>query len=308
MKYPTALITALSLGLLSTPALADPDPVTLSWVLPTQNTDGTTIPATGPDALATITLDYSSCLSGELSEPRLSKVVAGDVTTTQIQIFILGDWCFAAYATNNAGERSTDSNVATKTVVIATPEAPVLLTAVAAADSVTVTLTLPTQNTNGTPIPASGNESLNHLDIRYSICLNGGLDDQNQFEQSDVVETTRTISNLADGEWCFAAAVQNVGDPGTHSGLSNVLSATIGGSIPEPPVLTVVDTTVYSVSKGDNLFLLAAVGTVPMGTACDESQYVRGINENDKFHVVPVDKVDLWFGSVRSNVVVASCE
>ncbi len=300
------LVLVSALGLLPK-AYADPDPVATSWTLPTQNTDGTTIPATGPDSLDTITIDYAPCLNGELASPRLSKTVAGNVTTTDIQILILGDWCFAAYATNVAGIRSVDSGIATETVVVAISESPVLLTAVPNSNSVALTLTLPTLNTNGTLIPASGNESLNHLDIRYSICLNGGLDGSNQLEQSGPPATFRTISNLSPGEWCFAAAVQNVGNPGVHSSISNILSATIGGPTPEPPILTVATTTVYSISKGNDTFLLAAVGTVPIGTTCDENQYIRGINNIDKLHVVSVSDIDLWFGSVRSNVVVADC-
>ncbi len=303
------LILVLSLALLSE-AYADPDPVVVSWTLPTLNTNGTTIPSTGPASLGAIVIDYAPCLNGGLASPRLSKTLAGTATTTTIQILIVGDWCFTSRAINVAGVASNDSNISSKTVLIAESEPPILLTAVPSTDSVVLTLMLPTQNTNGTPIPASGNESLNHLDIRYSICLNGGLDGPNQLEQSGPLETTRTVPNLSPGEWCFAGAVQNVGEPGVHSDISNILSVTVGGvipPIPEPPILTVATTTVYSVSKGDDTFLLAAVGTVPMGTACDGAQYIRGINETDKYHVVPVGDIDLWFGSVRSNVVVADC-
>jgi len=104
---------------------------TLTWTDPTLNTDGTTIPVTGPTALKETWVEYSICLAGGVdfansimtleSQPSQSHCVTG---------LEAGDWCFVAYAVNNQDNASDASNMAVKTVITAIPAVPTLLTVV----------------------------------------------------------------------------------------------------------------------------------------------------------------------------------
>jgi len=64
--------------------------------------------------------------------------------------------------------------------------------------------------------------------------------------------------------------------------------------------LTVTDLTAFYVIAQRDKFVMLAVGNVPAGTACDETQPVVG------HYVVPRDTVT-WAGTVQPEVVVAKC-
>jgi hypothetical protein len=105
--------------------------VTVTWVLPTTNTDGSTIPATGAGSLASVRVEYGTCngtafgtKAGEVSRP-------GNSTTATLNLQP-GTTCVRAFATNTYGIESPASNVASKVVDPPTPNAPQLTTIAAA--------------------------------------------------------------------------------------------------------------------------------------------------------------------------------
>jgi hypothetical protein len=150
--------------------------------------------------------------------------------------------------------------------------------------------TAPTQNEDGTPLT-----DLAGFKIYWGTTQGGPY--PTSVDIPDPAQTTHTVTGLADGTWYFVATAYNIG--GTESQYSGEASKVL--ATPQPPVLVVIETTAYSVAKTENKFLLAAVGTVPLGVECIEDEYVNG------YHAVPWTEVDSWFGSVRSELVVAKC-
>jgi hypothetical protein len=123
--YLGILITCFVIGAYNEARAAD---VTLNWQNATQNEDGSTIPATGDNALDTTTIEYAACIGGQLSAPRTQAIVPATEQTTILSIITPGDWCFVAFHTNVAGNDSAESNIAIKTIIPATPNPPGLLT------------------------------------------------------------------------------------------------------------------------------------------------------------------------------------
>lgn len=175
------------------------------------------------------------------------------------------------------------------------------LTRALAAD-VAVTWTNPTQNVDGSAIPASGTGQLTGNRVEWGSCA--GTAPNYTFgtaagQQSFATPTTAyTVPALAPGTHCFRAfASTTYGE----SGPSGVASRVIAPPLPLPPTgLTVAQLTVYTVLKRDDRFVMLPVGTVPAGTACDTTQSVNG------YYVVPRGAVT-WSGTVKPAVVVATC-
>ncbi len=164
-----------------------------------------------------------------------------------------------------------------------------------------LTWTAPTQNEDGTPL----------VDLA-GFKIYGGQAQGGPYpvtiDVPDPLATTFTVPNLTDGlTYFFVTTAYNSASEVQESAWSNEVSKTIPFPIPNPPGMLTVAEVVYSVSKGDDMFLLAAVGRAALGVPCDSTQYVRGINETEQRYVVPVDEVYMWFGSVRSEVVVGHC-
>ena len=108
---------------------------------------------------------------------------------------------------------------------------------------------------------------------------------------TDPAITSHIISGLLPGDHTFVATAYNA--DGEESLLSNAAVKTTGP-------LVVQDTTVFTIVKVTNRNLLVVVGTVPLGTECDETESVNG------HYVVPIDSAT-WTGTVRPLVVVAKC-
>jgi len=177
-----------------------------------------------------------------------------------------------------------------------------LLPSMVHAGEVVLNWVAPIQNTDGTPLT-----DLAGFKIYMGQTLGGPY--PVTIDITDPTVTTLTIPNLTEGDtYYFVSTAYNSANPVQESDFSNEAVKTIPPLVPMPPTMLTIEQTVYSISKGDDILLMSAVGTAPIGSPCDPDQYIRGINEVDKRHVVPVDKVESWFGSVRSTVVVASCE
>ncbi len=98
--------------------------VTVTWTPPTQNTDGSTIPATGEGSLKTYRIEYGTC-----SAPGVFAVKAGEVTRPAPATGIVlnlnpGTTCVRAFVANTYDQESDASNVATSVVPFPRPKAP----------------------------------------------------------------------------------------------------------------------------------------------------------------------------------------
>ena len=105
------IATALVLGLLSFTAFAGT--AVLTWTAPTQNTNGSAIPATGPGSLAGFKIYYK--LSTATTE---TVVTVADPTARTYTITPLGTgtWNFQMTAYNVENTESARSGTATKTI------------------------------------------------------------------------------------------------------------------------------------------------------------------------------------------------
>lgn len=171
---------------------------------------------------------------------------------------------------------------------------------IALADQVTLSWTNATENTDGTPIEATGPTALVSTVIEWSMC-----DPETSMVQVPLQEVTVpasvTTHVIATGSGTFCFRAKHVNEAGESSDWSNVAVKTVNATPLPPGDLIAQAVTVYSVSKLTDGFLLLAVGKVPIGTSCDKTQTVNGK------YVVPTSEVE-WDTSNRAPVVVADCD
>ena len=162
--------------------------------------------------------------------------------------------------------------------------------------------TQPTQNTDGSAIPASGTGRLTGNRIEWGTCTgtapNYAFGTQAGQQVFTTPTTAYTVLNLTPGTWCFRAyASTTYGE----SGPSAVAAKVIAAPMPNPPTgLAAVGGVAYTILKRENRLVMLPVGTVPADTACDTSQSVNG------YYVVPREAV-VFTGTVQPMVVVAQC-
>lgn len=169
-----------------------------------------------------------------------------------------------------------------------------LLPFAAVAGEATVSWTAPTERTDGTP-----------LDGLSGYIVFWGQASREYTESAFVDALSLRVEGLDTGTWYFTVVAVDLN--GLESEYSAEVSKTFAEAPPEPPGdLTVASQTVYTLVQTADRIALVAVGTVPAGTACDATQYVRDSN-GLRAYVVPKSAVS-WAGTVRAEVVVAECE
>lgn len=112
--------------------------------------------------------------------------------------------------------------------------------------------------------------------------------------------TTHRITGLTPGQWWFVATAL-VADP---SNPTVQLESQVGGPVFKTVLPAEFRTTapdVYAVVKRTDRLVLSRVGTVPLGTMCNPAESINGK------YVVPRTAVT-WAGSVRPDIVVATCQ
>ena len=98
--------------------------VTVAWNKPTQNTDGSAIPATGTGSISSVTVQWSTAAA--FTATAGSQTLAATATSTVVPL-APGNYWFRVLAKNTYGISSLPSNVGAITVVAPpTPEPPVL--------------------------------------------------------------------------------------------------------------------------------------------------------------------------------------
>lgn len=174
-----------------------------------------------------------------------------------------------------------------------------LLSLPAAAGDMVLTWTHPTKNTDNTNIPASGPGSLTGTRVEWGTCSGNNFGTKAGEQVVAAPAATYTVTNLAPGKWCARVYARNTYSQ--ESAPTNAVSKVLEAPTPNPPSdLTVRDLVVYQVIGTLDRIALLPVGTVPAGTTCDPTQTVNG------FYAVPRAAVT-WYGSVKPQVVVASC-
>lgn len=113
-----------------------------------------------------------------------------------------------------------------------------------------------------------------------------------------------TMQTVTPGTWCYeiTAVVASVESAHSPESCGVMASSTPAPSAPGKPTVTsvTVATTVYMELQVPDGFSFLAVGTVPLGTACDPTQRV-----ND-FSVVPASAVT-WTGKIQRLAALAAC-
>jgi hypothetical protein len=172
--------------------------------------------------------------------------------------------------------------------------------------SVTVTWVNPTQNTDGSPLT-----NLAGTRIVWGASA-GTLGNQTQV--ANPAATSSVVDKIPGGTWLFA--VKSYSTDGIESPLTSPLvsktitvsppvttSASVTITVqtqPNPPVITTIDTTAYSVNKATDALALNAVGTVALGVSCKPEYDANGLN------VVPRNLVK-FKTATKPLVVVAKC-
>jgi hypothetical protein len=155
----------------------------------------------------------------------------------------------------------------------------------------TVSWTPPTKNTDGSDLTDLAGYNL------YWGSVSGGPY-PNVINIPDASLQSFTTPDLPQGFKHFVITAYNASDVESDPSMEATGAST---ATPTPPTnLTVLATTVYSVVKKPNGFVLIAIGTVPPDTPCDSTQSVNGHS------VVDIAAVT-YTGTVRPPVVVAKC-
>lgn len=143
-----------------------------------------------------------------------------------------------------------------------------------AADA-TVTWTMPTTNTDGSAIPASGSGAITSTRIEYGTCSGSAFGTSAGNVTVNAPATTATITGFAAGSTaCFRAFVRNTF--GNESGPSGVVAKTFPTPTPNPPTLSATITVAYELNgiRGDGTILLGrAVGQIELGAPCMDYEY-----------------------------------
>lgn len=172
------------------------------------------------------------------------------------------------------------------------------MTAMARAGEAKVSWTAPTQRVDGSA-----------LDNLAGYRVLWGTAPRNYSAEAlinDPSTLTYTILELPPGTHYFAVTAFDA------DGLESAYSAEVSKTIITPPPLPPGDVIVldeervaYTLERTVDRIALVPVGTVPPGTECDSSQFVRDSN-GIQANVVPKSAV-VWAGTVRTEVALADC-
>ncbi len=122
-----AVMALAGCSLLHSPP-ASASTITVEWDPITVNTDGSPVPDTGPESIASIRIEFGTCVSGAFGvkggEFIRTRVAGQPAPTSAVNNVPPGMTCVRAYAKNVAGNEGPTSNVASTVVAPSTPSAP----------------------------------------------------------------------------------------------------------------------------------------------------------------------------------------
>lgn len=96
----------------------------VSWQNPTQNTDNTAIPASGPGSIASTRIEYGTCIATAFGTKLGEFIVTGQAEAGVSPDLAPGTYCARAYTKNTYGTESDSSNVAQKVIAAPKPKPP----------------------------------------------------------------------------------------------------------------------------------------------------------------------------------------
>ena len=187
-----------------------------------------------------------------------------------------------AVSCNASGGWSGAKALSGSETVTLTSTATFTLTCSAADGSAQLTWTAPTQNTDGSNIPATGPGSLAGFKL-FHAPLQTNVATATPIVINDKAATTYTITGLPAGQRYYGAKAFNVElvDSDMSGLVNNVVtipSSAVNAAVtvttkPKPPVLVSVQQVVYEVKENPmwGNVLGRNVGTVPLGTQCGEA-------------------------------------
>lgn len=127
-----ALVLLVGCSLLHSPPV-HASTLTVTWVNPTTNTDGSTIADTGAESLASVRVEFGTCngaaFGTKAGEFTRTRTTGQAMLTTATNNVPPGNTCVRALITNASGKESVASNVSATVVQPSTPNAPTNVTA-----------------------------------------------------------------------------------------------------------------------------------------------------------------------------------
>jgi hypothetical protein len=173
----------------------------------------------------------------------------------------------------------------------------VFMVPIAFAGTVTVSVTNPTTNTDGSAIPASGAGSIVSDRVEYGSCA-GPAFGTKAGEVTITAPATSATLTQPPGTYCYRAFAKNT--YGNESAASVVMTKVVPAPTPSPPTIVTIDVTALRILMPLNQFAFQRVGTVPLKTVCSSTQKINGYNVVDRAKVK-------WDGLIQPSVVVAKC-
>lgn len=123
VHFMIALFAAMALLVIALPACADV--LRISWTNATTNTNGSTIPATGPGSLTLTRVEWGSCNADGITFGTVLGQINVDFPGTLIDLdFAPALWCFRAFHRNTYSVESVASVTRTRLVPPPTPGRP----------------------------------------------------------------------------------------------------------------------------------------------------------------------------------------
>lgn len=159
------------------------------------------------------------------------------------------------------------------------------------AETVTLTWTNATLNTDG-----SDYTDPDFTRLYYGLCEASDVPADPLIQLAPHPDESLS-TDLSEGEWCFRAT--HVNSQGEESDRSNLATFTVTQPAP-PGNLIVTEQTAYAISQSNDRLVLFPVGTIPVGTPCDDTMTVNGKYRVDKNTMTPA-------GNVDPPVVLAEC-
>lgn len=102
--------------------------VTVTWTNPTTNTDGSSIPATGPGSLTGTRVEHGTCVGAAFGTANGEVTAAAGATSVVITGLAPATHCVRAFARNTYGTESAASNVFVKAISPPVPNPPTIVT------------------------------------------------------------------------------------------------------------------------------------------------------------------------------------
>lgn len=164
-----------------------------------------------------------------------------------------------------------------------------------AAATVTVTVTPPTTNNDGSPLTDLAGQRL-----EVGSCGAGGEFASHIIDYMySAQKESKTFTDWNPATYCMRGFAINL--QGISSDASPTVMHTAVEIPPPPPPFVTVSTVAYTITNANDRLAFLIVGSVPLGTLCDRSQSANG------FNVVPRAAVT-FDGATRPTAVLGRCQ